>query len=131
MNGARSKASNNRYSGHDATDYSFNQYAGGLKVVGPILGHVQVLGAANTLLRVEAGSLIALYNSTGTTAFAKIGDPATLTAPTGGADGVCLKPNDYTIISVGPNQGIIANVNTVFAYLIVDDLKYSSQAGIL
>lgn len=130
MNGARSKSSNNRYSGHDATDYAFNQYAGGFKQVGPILGHVKILGAANSLLRVEAGSLIALYNNSATTAFAKVGDPATLTAPTGGADGICLRPNEYTIISVGPNNGIIANAATVFAYLIIDDLNYSSQAGI-
>lgn len=130
MNNARSKSSNNRYSGHDATDYSFNQYAGGLKVVGPIVGYLQVLGAANTLKRVETGSVIALYNNSGTAAFVKIGDPATLTAPTGGADGICLKPNDYTIISVGPNQGLIASAATVFAYLVVDDLNYSSQAGI-
>lgn len=130
MNNARSKASNNRYSGHDATDYSFNQYAGGLKQVGPILGYLQVLGAANSLLKVEAGSLIALYNNSASTAFAKVGDPTTLTAPTGGADGICLRPNEYTIISVGPNNGLIASAATVFAYLIIDDLKYSSQAGI-
>lgn len=131
MNGARSKSSNNRYSGHDATDYAFNQYAGAFKQVGPILGYVKVLGAANVMQRVDAGSLIALYNNSNTAAFVKVGDPATLIAPTGGADGICLRPNDYTIISVGPDQGIIANAATVFAYLIIDDLNYSSQSGIL
>jgi hypothetical protein len=130
MNNMRSKSSENRYSGADAQDYSFNQYAGGFKTI-PMSGFLKPLGAANTVVRIDPGSIIALYNDSATTAFAKIGDNSSLTPPTGGADGVCLRPNDYTVLSVAEFNGIISNSANVFAYLLVDDLLYNKKSGIV
>lgn len=130
MNNTRSKSSANRYSGMDALDYSFNQYAGGFKTI-PMSGFLKPLGDASVVRKVEPGSVIALYNNTSTTAFAKIGDNSSLAAPTGGADGICLRPNDYTVVSVAEFNGIIANTANVFAYLVVDDLNYNKNSGIV
>lgn len=129
MNNTRSKASNNRYGGMEALDYSFNQQAGAFKSI-PMLGKVQILGAANVAKAVGAGKVVALYNNSATTAFAKTG-PNNVTPPAGGADGICLKPNDYTLIALGEDEAIIANAATVFAYLLVDDLEYNKNSGIV
>lgn len=129
MENRRSKKTDNRYSNADSLDYSFNQYAGALKTL-PVTGYLKPLGAANVVLRVELGSLVALYNNSASTAFAKIGDPVGLTAPSGGADGICLRPNDYTILSVGEYNGIIASAATVFAYLVVDDTMFQKNTGV-
>lgn len=130
MGNLRSKASENRYSGADATDYSFNQYAGGLVVVGPTLGKLTIMGALNTAKSISiSGANVAVYNNSTTTAFVKTGN-SSVTAPTGGADGICLAPNSYTIIAMGTDTHIISSAATCFGYEIKSDLNYNPNSGI-
>jgi hypothetical protein len=130
MNNFRSKPSNARYSHADSLDYSFNQYAGAFKTLGPILGKVSILGSLSAAKAAsDAGKLIAVYNSSATTAFAKTGNSA-VTAPTGGADGICLPPNSYTIIAMLADTHIICNAATCFGYEIMDDLLYNPNSGV-
>ncbi len=128
MNNVRSKASQDRY-GNTATDYAFNQKAGALKQLGPILGKVLNMGALNTAKDAgRQGALVAIYNNSGSTAFAKTGN-ATVTAPTGGADGICLPPNEYTILALGTDTHVITNTATCFGYIIDDELIYNQNSG--
>lgn len=130
MNNVRSKASENRY-GNTATDYAFNQESGAVKQLGPILGKVTIMGALNTAKQAsKMGRLIAVYNNSGSTAFAKTGADGTVTAPTGGTDGICLRPNDYTVIAMGTDLYIICNAATCFGYEIVDELEYNPNSGV-
>jgi len=129
MNAKRTKASQDRYSAADATEGSFNQHSGAMKQLGPILGYPTILGALNAAVGVELGSIVAVYNNSATTAWAKLGTTNAVTAPTGGADGIALKPMDYTLIAVYTNNYIICSAATCFGYLINDDLKLNPNSG--
>lgn len=107
------------------SDIAYNEQAGANKIVGPIVGKLRILGAANTLKKIDPGATVAFYNNSATTAWVAIGQDATPpSAPTGGADGIALKPNDYTILALGNNNCFIANAATVFAYEVEDDSKW-------
>ena len=130
MNNFRSKSANNRYSGSDSQDYGFNQYAGAQKVLGPILGRTASLGALGTAKGgSNAGILVAIYNNSAVTAFAKTGTSA-VTAPTDGTNGICLPPMAYTIIALCADTHVICNAATCFGYEIVDDLMYNPKSGV-
>lgn len=130
MNNARAKESHSKY-GDSALDLAYDQYSSALRMQGPILGKVLIMGALNTAKSPSKhGALIAVYNNSATTAWAKTGD-STVTAPAGGTDGIALKPNDYTILAMGTDTHIITSTATCFGYEIVDDLKYSAKAGIV
>ncbi len=129
MNNVRSKASQNRNSHADSLDYSFNQYAGGLKVMGPIFGRVkQFLGPLNAAgIRVDMGSLIAVYNNSASAVFVTTasGTPAAPTA----ANGIAIPPNAYLIIPMGPDQQILASAAAAIGYWLEDDLQYNPNSG--
>jgi len=130
MNNPRSKESHSRI-GDTSLDYAYDAASSAFRMQGPILGKVLILGALNAGAKPsKLGALIAVYNNSATTAWAKTGDD-TVTAPTGGADGIALKPNDYTIIAMGADVKIITSTATCFGYEIVDDLTYSPKAGIV
>jgi hypothetical protein len=129
MNMKRSKASQDRV-GSTATDYSFNQESGALKTLGPILGKVSIMGALNAAKAAsKMGRLIAVYNNSSSVAWAKTGPNSSVTAPTGGADGIALTPNAYTIIAMGSDLFIIASAATCFGYEISDELEYNPNSG--
>jgi hypothetical protein len=130
MQNIRSKASKDMYGGSVANDYAFNQQAGAIKTLGPILGNVSILGALSAAVdsTKAGGALIAVYNNSASTAFAKTGS-SSVTAPTSGADGICLPPNAYTIIALGSDTHIRCSAATCFGYLIQDDLNYNQNSG--
>jgi hypothetical protein len=129
MNATRTKITQNRYSGVDATEFSFNQQSGAMKQLGPILGNVSILGPLNAAVGVDLGSLVAIFNDSSTVAWAAMGTTASVAAPTGGANGIALRPNDYTILALYNNNYIICSTATCFGYLINDDLKMTPNAG--
>jgi hypothetical protein len=129
MNAIRGKRSQSRYSGADATDYAFNQYAGAAKIMGPVFGVVQkLLGALNAGVQVDQGSLVAVYNNSASTAFVITG--LTLpAAPSTGANGIPIPPNSYLIIPMGQTNFIISSAATCFGYQLQDDLTYNANSG--
>ena len=130
MNNVRGKASQDAYGGSVAQDYSFNQEAGAIKSLGPILGRVRIMGALNVAKNAsKMGRLIAVYNNSAVTAFVATGTVSTLSAPTGGTDGICLRPFDYTVVVMSTDTWIISNVGTVFGYEIIDELEYNPNSG--
>jgi hypothetical protein len=129
MNQTRAKAGNNKYSGMDALDDSFNQQGGGFKVIGPILGNPKILGALNAAVGVDLGSLVAVFNDSSTVAWAAIGPNNSVAVPSGGANGIALKPNDYTIIAMYNSNYIVCSAATCFGYLLNDDLICTPSAG--
>ena len=113
---------------HKAADISYNEQAGGLKAVGPILGKLKRLFTVDAQKSLPAGvtsgSIIAFYNPTATTAWLILHDAAGA-APTPAAtqaDSIALKPNDYTVLALGKDvNSVITDVTTVVAFLIEDD----------
>ena len=129
MNNVRGKAQADRYGGSVAQDYAFNQKAGGMVVVGPTLGKLIPLGDTSTAKDTgKAGNIVAIYNPTAGTLFAKTGN-AGVAAPTSGVADICLKPNDYTIISLGEDTHVRTSAGC-FAYVIESELIYAKTSGI-
>lgn len=130
MNMKRSKAAQNKVGGLESLDLSYGQEASAIRVQGPMLGKVTIMGALNAAKGAsKMGRVIAVYNNSTTTAFAKTGADSSVTAPSGGADGICLKPNDYTYIAMGSDLYIIASAATCFGYELVDELEYNPASG--
>jgi hypothetical protein len=130
MNKIRSKPSQDRYGADMATEDAFNQYAGAVKVMGPVFGVVEkFLGPLGTAVGVDLGSLVAVFNNTGTTSFVALGTSSAVAAPTSPANGIPIPPNSYLIIPMGNNNWIISNVATTFGYLLEDDLQYNPNSG--
>ena len=112
--------------GTKALDLAYNDRAGALKTLGPILGKVSMLGALNAAKGAEQGDLIAVYNNSGAVSFVKTGTTSAVTAPVGAADGVPVPPNSYIIIAMGEDNYIIASAATTFGYKILDDTNYGA-----
>jgi hypothetical protein len=129
MNATRTKKSQNRYSGVDATEFSFNQQAGAMKQLGPILGNLTILGALGSAVGVDLGSLVAIYNNSSSVAWAAMGTTSAMAAPTGGADGIALPPNQYTILALYDKNFVRCSAATCFGYLINDDLSMNPKSG--
>lgn len=112
----------NRYEvegGEIPLDISFNKYAGALKTL-PLEGQLQPLGPANSAINCDLGDVIAFYNDSSSAKYVAFGD-STVSAPTGPTNGIALKPNDYTYLSVGMNNYFISNSSSVYAYKLIDD----------
>lgn len=128
MAGTRSKAQQNIYGGSVAQDYSFNQQAGAMKVMGLIFGRVkQFLGPLNAAVKVDAGSLVAVYNNSAAAVFVLTaqGTPA---APTS-SNAIAIPPNSYLIIPMGPDQQILASSANAIGYWLEDDLILNPNSG--
>lgn len=105
-----------------ATDMSYNESAGALKHLGPILGKLLIPGQAlNAARGYDAGKLLAIYNNSASTVFYKTGPDATVTAPTGISDGAPLPPFAYTTVSLGDDRYIVSNSANAVAFEIEDD----------
>ena len=114
---------------HKSSDNTYNEQAGGVKVVGPIAGDLRRLfkfGATAEPLTepVRPGSVIAFYNNSATTTWLSIGLGAV--APAVPADtepsSIALKPNDYTILALPPDATTLRSSSTnVIAYWVNDD----------
>ena len=117
----RSKPTVKMSSAHAAQDYSFNDYAGGLKVV-KIGGVLISKGAGSTAIPVGAGSQVAIYNNSASTDWAKTGD-SSVGSPVAGD--IALAPMSYTLICVGDNAYIRTAAATSFVYILLDDTVYT------
>lgn len=118
----RTKPSEKRRSLHDVNDYSYNEQAGAFKVLGPIIGRLSKLGPINVATSAGYGSLVAIYNDSTSTAWAKTGTSA-VSGPAAGD--IALPPQSYTIISLGPDTHVIASTITCYGYIIEDDAIYT------
>jgi hypothetical protein len=105
----------------DVLPNSYNMYAGGLKVVGPIAGLLTRIGAATVAKQFDdAGLIVAIYNDSATTAWAILGDDlAAVAAVPSSANGIALKPYDYTYLALGEFKAYKASGG--YAYLLEDD----------
>jgi hypothetical protein len=74
-----------------------------------------IKGECSSAKKVGANRSVMLFNNSGAVVFAKFGD-SSVSAPTGGANGLCIPPNDYIIVSSGENEYVRSNVNTTFVY---------------
>jgi hypothetical protein len=118
---AREKVGNDIKGANRATDMSYNDWAGALKVLGPVQGVFKILGALDAGVQTpQFGATVAVYNNSTTTAFVAV-YPQTGAAPTGGANGIAVPPNSYIYVSMGANQFIIANAATCFGYQVIDE----------
>jgi len=124
----RQKPSDKVAGSHKATDMSYNEQSGGLKVVGPILGVLKRLFAiSGTQALVEpcqSGAILAIYNPTATTAWLTVSETAAAPAvpAIGEASSIALRPNDYTVLAMTPaTTQIRCSEATAVCYLVVDD----------
>lgn len=113
---------------HKATDTSYNEQSGGLKVVGPILGVLKRLFSINGVQPLvspcQPGAVLAIYNPTVTTAWLSISETGsappvpTIAEPSS----IALRPNDYTILAMTPETTQIrCSEATAVCYLVMDD----------
>lgn len=123
---------------NDIASMVANARAGANKTlsVGPQLrtpaGATQVQGATANAAAVKynPGTTLALFNNAATVAWAtmnKVADGA-LTAPTGIANAIPLKPNDWTLLNMGENDQLQTSAATVGVYVIEDDTTFQVVA---
>lgn len=111
-----------------AMDVAYNEQAGGLKVVGPILGLIKRMFLLDIIRDVDApmkpGAVMAFYNPTAITAWLTISETAIDPAAPASAEpsSIALKPNDYTILALPQKATKLRSSDlTVVAYLMLDD----------
>jgi len=110
------------------TSAAFNAYSGGSKVlpVGPeftkTIGSATIIGAdAAAGIGVAPGTVVYLYNNSGAIAWVTMSEAVIAAAPTGIADGIPLKKDDWTILSMGSNSYIRTSAATIGVYFLKDD----------
>ena len=112
----------------DTLNVEHNGPSGAKKVL-PMTGYMEHIGAADVQREVEKGALIALFNNSATVGFLQMGLSGSTIAVAPAAAGeniIHLKPNDYTIISLGPNAVFRSSAN-VTAYRLVDSSELQSE----
>lgn len=125
----RSKLSDNLRGSHRALDISYNEQAGGLKVLSGMLGVMKRLFAftvANNALPepYKPGGVIAIFNPTASVAWVAITENGTAPPLPAAAEpsSIGIKPNDYTILAMPEKATNIAcSEATAVAYLLIDD----------
>ena len=81
-----------------------------------------LLGALNTAKRCGKFKPVMVFNVSAAVVYVKFGD-STVTAPTGGADGVPIPPNNYVVLASGQNEFVISNVATTFGYAAKENVS--------
>lgn len=129
MTKSRNKVTDKVRGTHKAADISYNEQAGGMKQVGPILGLLTRLGTFSISPAPLAppfvnGGVIAFYNPTANTAWLSTSITAA-PPPVPSAiesSSIALKPNDYTVLALpdGATQ-VACDVATVVMYFMEDD----------
>lgn len=119
---------------NDIASMVANARAGANKTlaVGPQLatpnGATQVQGATANAAAVKypPGTALALYNNAGAVAWVTMNKAAdgALAAPTGIANAIPLKPNDWTLLNMGENDQLQTSAATVGVYVIEDDTSF-------
>lgn len=91
----------------------------------------QVIGADfSTAASMPAGTALALYNNSGTVAWATMNKAAdaAITTPAGISTGIPLKPNDWTYLNMGENDQLKTSAASVGVYIIEDDTTFQIVA---
>ena len=115
----RKKASDAVSGGNEVLDISYNRYAGALKML-PVAGMLTPIGSLATKVALpDLGTTVAIFNPTTGVLYVKFGNN-TVTAPTGGADGIPVPAGQYLTLASGPYGYVIAS-GAVFGYLVEDD----------
>lgn len=103
----------------------WNDTAGGDKVI-PIQPKLIPLGDPTAGIKVDTGSIIALFN-TDTVVHYAISGTTMPSAPTGGATGVALPAGQYFYYAMGADNCLILDAGSatkVFAYRVVDESTF-------
>lgn len=112
--------------GNEAIDEVYNVYAGGLKVVGPILGALpNGAPAATTAQNCAPGQIYAFYNPGTTPVYLAFGATNSLATPTGPTNGIPLLPGEYTNLAVPIGCNWFIASGTAYGYQIQDDSTIS------
>jgi hypothetical protein len=132
--------------GRDTTDPSninnltYNEASGGFKNlnIGPFLKPIRTgtnsyTTDATTARSVRKGSIIAIYNNSGTLGAITCGDSASMTALAAGATdtngnvGIPCPPNTWTYIATNDKQFIRTTAATLLTFIIEDETYITSQ----
>lgn len=103
---------------------TYNDQAGAIKQLGPIVGKLIYVGSVSTEREFDTGGkIIAFYNNSGSTLWVLTGAKASdLTALTPSAsNAIALRPNDYTHIALGTDRAVKASSANALAYIVEDD----------
>jgi hypothetical protein len=114
--------------GNAALDLAYNDKSGALKVLGPTMGHLILLGALNNGVLVGLGSMVQVFNSDTVVHYVSTGASGA-GAPSSPANGIPVPPGQYITISTGPDQQIRSDSSTVYGYLVDDETTYSPQVA--
>lgn len=114
--------------GTKANDISYNEQAGGLKVVGPIVGclHRLLEGMSDSSFPApfRNGGVVAFYNPTAATEWITVSTSTAAPVAPSSLTGIALKPNDYTILAMPDGATKVSASNAaIIAYLVKDDSK--------
>lgn len=114
--------------GVKATDITYNEQAGAVKVLGPILGSLINLGAAPVASTaftspVKNGSILAFFNNSGSVAFIQTSDAAIAAAPIA-TTGICLPPYAYTFIALKDRDAFIRSSSADVIMYYVEDYSF-------
>ena len=115
---------------HKAADLAFNEQAGAFKFLGGIMGDLLRMFVFDVAAKdlpepFKNGGLVAFYNDGAVTAWLTTGDNTAAAPAASSANGIALKPNDYTILAMPDGTtNVNCNVSTVVAYLVQDDTYY-------
>lgn len=105
-----------------STDMSYNESAGAMKQLGPIIGKLLIPGVSLAIARgFDSGKVLAIYNNDSAVHFYKTGPDDTITAPTNITNGAPLPPGQYTHIAMGDDKYIIADNALVYVFEVEDD----------
>jgi hypothetical protein len=102
-----------------AQENAYNDFAGAVKKI-PLYGSLIPLGAANAVTLVSMGATIFFYNNSDAVDWVAFGD-GSVTAPSGGADGLPIPANTLIGYSAADNSAFISIADTTFAYLLQDE----------
>lgn len=118
----RTKPSTKRSGLADSIDYSYNESAGAIKSLGPVMGKLIPLGNCFAGIAVGSGKLIAVFNDGGNTEFIAMGitNPAVPASPA-----IALPSKSYTILATGDDTYVRGSAVHVLLYLIEDDTVYT------
>ena len=115
---------------NDVSSIEFNIRAGAKKVVevgpelaipaGDVQTHAQDYSASDN--QINPGTTFWFYNNSATTAWVTFSKAAIVTAPTGLANAIPLKANDWTRLNSGENTHVQTSAATVGVYIVKDDV---------
>ena len=110
-------------------DIVYNEESGTFKMLGPVLGDLRNQGFMSTVaasVPAVGCPIVAFYNTDTSTRFVQTGPTAaSLSAVPTAATGICLPPNQYTLIALHAGDAFIKSSSAlVVMYLVTDASNY-------